>query len=90
MFPVVSALFAFLAAYFRSRWSMQLEILALRHQMAVSQRSVPGPRIRPADRLRCAWLARLWAEWQNSLTLVQPRARSSHGNSSGSRNIGDI
>ena len=49
MLPVVSALLACLAAWFRSRHSMQLEILALRHQLAVYQQSVPRPRIR-ADR----------------------------------------
>lgn len=73
MRPVVSALLAFLAACFRSRRSMQLEILALRHQVAVYQRSVPRPRIQPADRLLWAWLARLWAGWQNALAFVQPR-----------------
>lgn len=52
---------------------MQLEILALRHQLAVYQRSVPRPRIRPTDRLLWAWLARLWSEWQSALAFVQPR-----------------
>jgi putative transposase len=73
MRPVVSALLAFLAACFRSRRSMQLEILALRHQMAVYERSIPRPRIQPTDRLLWTWLARLWAEWQNALAFVQPR-----------------
>jgi putative transposase len=71
--PVVFALFAFLAACFRSRCSMQLEILALRHQLVVYQQSVPRPRIQPTDRLLWAWLARLWAGWQDALALVQPR-----------------
>jgi putative transposase len=52
---------------------MQLEILALRHQVAVYQRSVPRPCIQPTDRLLWAWLARLWAGWQNALAFVQPR-----------------
>jgi hypothetical protein len=51
MLPVVSALLACLAAWFRSRHSMQLDILALRHQVAVYQRSVPRPRIQPTGRL---------------------------------------
>ena len=38
----------------RTRLSMQLEILALRHQLAVCQQSGVGPRIKPVDRL-------LWA-----------------------------
>ena len=73
MLPVVSALLACFAAWFRSRHSMQLEILALRHQLAVYQRSVPRPRIRPTDRLLWAWLARLWSGWQAVLAFVQPR-----------------
>ena len=73
MFPVVSALLAFFIAYFHSRQSMQLEILALRHQLAVYQQSVPRPRIQPTDRLLWGWLARLWAGWQDVLVFVQPR-----------------
>jgi hypothetical protein len=48
---VTSPLLAFLVAWFRSHRSLQLEILALRHQLAVYQRSVPRPRIQPTDRL---------------------------------------
>jgi len=71
--PVVSALLAFLAAYFRSRRALQLEILALRHQLAVYQRSVPRPCIQPSDRLFWSWLACLWSGWQDVLAFVQPR-----------------
>jgi putative transposase len=71
--PVICALLACLAACFRSRRSIQLEILALRHQLAVYQRSVPKPRIQPADRLLWAWLARVWSGWQTALAFVQPR-----------------
>jgi hypothetical protein len=70
--PVISALLAFVVALFCSRWSMQLEILALCHQLAVYQRSVPRPRIQPTDRLLWVWLARLWAGWQDVLAFVQP------------------
>src|SRR6266511_3877950 len=70
MSPVVRALLAFLAACFRSRRSMQLEILALRHQLSVYQRSVPRPRIQPMDRLLWSWLAHLWAGWQDALAFV--------------------
>jgi transposase InsO family protein len=52
---------------------MQLEILALHHQLAVYQRSVPRPCIRPTDRLLWSWLARLWSGWQAALAFVQPR-----------------
>lgn len=52
---------------------MQLEILALRHQLAVYQRSVKRPQLQPADRLFWAWLSRLWSGWQQVLAFVQPR-----------------
>jgi hypothetical protein len=49
--PVVSALLAFISAMFRSRASLYLEHLALRHQLAVYQQTVHRPRLRPTDRL---------------------------------------
>jgi hypothetical protein len=54
MAPVVSAVLAFLVSLFQSRRSLHLKILALEHQVAVYQRSVPQPRIQTTDRL-------LWA-----------------------------
>jgi transposase InsO family protein len=71
--PVISALLAFLAAYFRSHRALQLEILALRHQLAVYQRSVPRPYIRPSDRVFWSWLACLWPGWRDVLAFIQPR-----------------
>src|SRR5262245_11826242 len=71
--PVIAAFLACLAALFRSRTSLHLEHLALRHQLAVYQRSVPRPRLRPTDRLLWAWLSRLWSGWQDALAFVQPR-----------------
>jgi hypothetical protein len=50
-----------------------MEHLALRHQLAVYQRSVPRPRLRATDRLCWAWLSRLWSGWQSALGFVQPR-----------------
>jgi putative transposase len=57
----------------RSRLALQLEIVALRHQIAVYQRSVPRPRLRATDRLFWIWLSRLWSGWQHALAFVQPR-----------------
>ena len=39
MSSVISAALAYLASWFQSRHAMQLEILALRHQLAVYQHS---------------------------------------------------
>jgi hypothetical protein len=45
--PVVTAFVAFLGASFRTRAALQLEILALRHQIGILQRSVKrcGPQL---------------------------------------------
>src|SRR5512146_2683774 len=72
MKAVLLALVAFLRACFRSRVSLQLEILALRHQLAVYQRRPVRPRVKVADRLLWAWLSRAWAGWRNVVAFVQP------------------
>ena len=73
MLPVISTLLAFVADLFRSRASLCLENLALRHQLAVYQQTVHRPRHRPTDRLFWGWLSRLWPAWQDALAFVQPR-----------------
>jgi putative transposase len=70
--PIFSALFASLSASFRSRTALQLEILALRHQIGVLQRSGKRSKLAPADRLLWAWLCEVWNHWRSSLFLVQP------------------
>jgi putative transposase len=70
--PLFSAFFASLFASFRSRAALQLEILALRHQLAVLQRSVKRPKLTTADRLLWAWLCTVWTNWRSGLFLVQP------------------
>jgi len=44
-------LFSLLSTAFRPRLSLQLEVAALRHQLAVYQRTCQRPRIQPADRI---------------------------------------
>ena len=73
MCPILSALLTFLMTLLRSRLALQLEIVALRHQVAVYQRSVSRPRLRATDRLFWVWLSRLWSGWQHALAFVQPR-----------------
>ena len=72
MMPMVHALFGFVVGIFRSRMGLQLEILALHHQLAVCKRSIRRPPIRPPDRIRWAWLSRYWSRWREALVLVQP------------------
>ena len=71
--PVFSALLAFVVSLFRSRESLYLEHLALRHQLAVYQQSVYRPRLSPTDRVFRVWLSRFWSGWQAALAFVQPR-----------------
>ena len=52
---------------------MHLEILALRHQLAVLQRRTnKSPSLRTADRLLWVMLSRLWAQWRTALVIVKP------------------
>jgi putative transposase len=76
MRPVISALLAFVVGLFRSRASLCLEHLALRHQLAVYQQTVARPRLRSTDRVLWAWLSRLWPGWHEALAFVQPRTGS--------------
>jgi len=71
--PVISALLAFVTAFFRSQASLRLENLALRHQIAVYKQTVHRPRLCPSDRVFWSWLSRLWSDWQSVLAFVQPR-----------------
>ena len=70
--PVVSVLLASIFTWFRSRLSMQMELIALRHQVAVYKQSISRPKLRPTDRLLWVWLSRLWSGWQQALAFVQP------------------
>ena len=52
---------------------MNLEILALRHQLAVLQlRTNKRPSLRTADRLLWVMLSRAWAQWRSALVIVKP------------------
>jgi putative transposase len=73
MSSLITAALAYLASWFQSRHAMQLEILALRHQLAVYQKSVKRPQLQPADRCFWAWFSRLWSGWQHTLEFVHPR-----------------
>lgn len=59
---------------FRTRAVLQAEIIALRHQLLVLQRSNRGRRLRlkPFDRLFWVWLSQLWTGWQSALLIVKP------------------
>ena len=46
--------------------------LALRHQLAVLQRTAPRPRLRTSDRLLWVLLSRIWSGWTDAVSVVQP------------------
>ena len=69
---LISLLAAFCSCL-RSRAAMHTEILALRHQLAVLQRSNRGrPRLGVADRILWLGLSRFWAGWRTALVIVKP------------------
>ena len=62
-----------LARRFRSRAVLELENLALRHQLHVLRRQRPGrPRLFTIDRLLWVWLYRLWPRCLDTMVLVKP------------------
>ncbi len=72
MRAVLVALAAALGASFRTRAALQIEVLALRHQLSVYHRRGGRAHIKVADRLLWAWLSRTWAGWRSALMFVQP------------------
>src|SRR5437660_3898968 len=62
-----------LSSILRSRAALQLENLALRHQIGVLQRSARRrPKLTSRDRLSWMCLSRLWSDWRSALAIVQP------------------
>ena len=62
----------FFNAFIRSRYSLGLEILALRQQLGVLKRKRPHARLRTRDRIFWILLRRLWPAWSNVLVIVKP------------------
>src|SRR6201993_2648049 len=60
------------SAAFKSRATLQLENLALRHQLSALHRSVKRPKLTSADRLLWAWLCAAWSDWRSALVIVKP------------------
>src|SRR5215510_15846031 len=56
----------------RSRAELQVELLALRHQLHVLNRSRPRRlRLVTADRWLWTWLSRAWPAWRTALVIVK-------------------
>ncbi len=73
MSPVFIALTALFASTFQTRAAQQAEIAALRHQIAVLQRSAPHRlRLKQSDRLLWILLSRFWRGWRHWVFVVKP------------------
>jgi len=73
MITILSALVSLLSFRVRSRASLELELVALRHQMTVLRRQRPGQlRLFSTDRLLWMWLYRVWPQVLNAMVLVKP------------------
>ena len=106
MLQHVCSILGFLTHRFRSRAVVELENLALRHQLQVLRRQRPSrPRLFTVDRLLWVWFYRLWPRYVDTMVLVKPatvvhwhhqgfrlfwRWRSRSGRPSVSREIRDL
>src|ERR1700732_4119994 len=64
MLTSLTTLLGTLSSIFKSRAALQLENLALRHQIGVLQRSARRrPKLTPGDWLLWVCLSRIWRDW---------------------------
>ena len=73
MLKLVRSIVSVFARRFCSRAVLQLENLALRHQLHVLRRQRPGrARLFTIDRLLWVWFYRLWPRCLDTMMLVKP------------------
>jgi hypothetical protein len=73
MFSLFVFVLTTLGSLFRTRAALQLEILALRHQINVLRRSQRvRVRLNALDRFLWARLLQLWSGWRSALIIVKP------------------
>ena len=78
---VLVALLHSALSFLRSHQSVALEIVALRHQLAVLRRQAKRPRITRSDRMLWVALRRLWPKWQQALLIPRRPAGDFQGSS---------
>jgi putative transposase len=68
---MVTILCAFVSIFtfrFRGRAALELELVALQHQLAVLRRQRPGrPQLSSVDRLLGVWLYRIWPQVSDAM-----------------------
>ena len=73
MLLFLTTFLAVLPSILRSGAALELENLALRHQIGVLQRSAAKrPKLTSGDRLFWICLTRLWRDWRSALAIVKP------------------
>jgi putative transposase len=72
MIPFFVGFLSCLSAFFRSRYNLGIEILALQQQLGVFKRKHPRPRLRIQDRIFWVLLRRFWPAWSKILVIVKP------------------
>jgi putative transposase len=73
MITLLSALVSLLSFRVRGRASLEVELLALRHQVSVLRRQRKGRlQLFATDRLLWVWLYRIWPQVLNAMVLVKP------------------
>jgi hypothetical protein len=73
MLTMLCLLFSSLRNSLHSRAELHAEILALRHQLLVLQRSTQGRRVQfhAIDRAFWVWLSRLWQGWRSRVRIMK-------------------
>src|SRR5216683_2509164 len=70
MVTILSAIVSIFEFRVRSRASLELELIALRHQVTVLRRQRPGrPRLSCLDRLLWVWLYRIWPQVIDAIAM---------------------
>jgi putative transposase len=72
MLKFVMDLLRWFGAFFRTRSSLALEILALRQQVSVLKRKNPRLRLGLWDQVFWVFLRRVWSRWAEVLVVVKP------------------
>src|SRR5215475_11587406 len=69
IFPL---LFSLARSFFAPRLELIAEVLALRQQLAILNRTAKRPSLRFQDRLFWIALAKIWQGWRSALLIVKP------------------
>ena len=70
---VLRVLATALSSLLKSQMALQVENLALRHQIGVLKRSAKGrPQLTVVDRGLWVWLCSVWRDWRSALVIVKP------------------